>query len=213
MRQNARFAFFESGPLISPGGRRSTASRLVTQNQDLGFLAVVGTSAQCHPAQQVGEHSIDQHQRHRLIMSVHDLRRTSRSAGERSVSGTYRWDRISSASSDRACSTIQPSSFDEIGDHGAACLVANREVSGHARDFEHPQADNGNSDKTVSSIAPRIMLKWRKDLLLGTVVSERGSGASCQRPRTGRETRTRWGGLLSSSGSWRPPPWSGSLLV
>ncbi len=81
------------------------------------------------------------------------------------------------------------------------------------REIGHPQTDNGNSEKTVSSIAPRIMLKWRRDLIPGTVAPEPGSAASCLRPRSGRETRTCWGGLLSSSGSWWPPPWSGSLLA
>jgi len=58
---------------------------LVAQDQDLDLLGGVGTSAQSHPAQQLGEHPIDQHQRHRLIMLGCDRRRTGRSTGVRSV--------------------------------------------------------------------------------------------------------------------------------
>jgi hypothetical protein len=47
---------------------------LVAQDQDLDLLGGVGTRAQGHPAQQLGEHPIDQHQRHRLIMLGCDLR-------------------------------------------------------------------------------------------------------------------------------------------
>ena len=55
-----------------------------------GEFFSVGTSAQHHPAQQLGEHPIAQHQRHRAIMLDHERRRTDRSTGARSVSGTHR---------------------------------------------------------------------------------------------------------------------------
>jgi hypothetical protein len=41
---------------------------LVADDQDLDFLAVVGSGAQHHPAQELGEHHVDQLQRHRRIM-------------------------------------------------------------------------------------------------------------------------------------------------
>jgi hypothetical protein len=44
------------------------------EDQDLDLLAGVGTSAQHRPAQQLGEHPIDQHQRHRVIMLDHKRR-------------------------------------------------------------------------------------------------------------------------------------------
>ena len=42
---------------------------LVAQDQDLDLLGVVGSSAQHDPAEELGEHVIDQSQRHRGIMA------------------------------------------------------------------------------------------------------------------------------------------------
>jgi hypothetical protein len=68
--------------------------QLVTQEQDLDVLGRVGTSAQHHPAQQLGEHPIDQRQRHRLIMLDYNRRETARSTGVRNVSGTHSYEQL-----------------------------------------------------------------------------------------------------------------------
>ena len=65
------------------GVRRLQHGELVTQDQDLDLLGGVGSSAQRHPAQERGEHPVDQHQRHRRIMLGCGRRRTGRSAGVR----------------------------------------------------------------------------------------------------------------------------------
>jgi hypothetical protein len=41
---------------------------LVAQDQDLDLLAGVGSGTQDHPAQELGEHLVDQPQRHGRIM-------------------------------------------------------------------------------------------------------------------------------------------------
>jgi hypothetical protein len=43
---------------------------LVAQDEYLDLLGGVGSGAQHHPAQELGEHQIDQLQRHRRIMPV-----------------------------------------------------------------------------------------------------------------------------------------------
>jgi hypothetical protein len=48
-----------------PWGASWQHGQLVTQDQDLDVLSRVGTSAQHHSAQQLGERPIDQHQRYR----------------------------------------------------------------------------------------------------------------------------------------------------
>jgi hypothetical protein len=79
------------GP-ADPRARRTSLEHgeLMTQDQDLDLLGGVGTGAQGHPAQQLGEDPIDQHQRHRLIMLGCERRRTGRSTGVRGVWGTHR---------------------------------------------------------------------------------------------------------------------------
>jgi hypothetical protein len=41
---------------------------LVAQDEDLDVLGGVGSGVQHHPAQELGEHQVDQSQRHRRIM-------------------------------------------------------------------------------------------------------------------------------------------------
>jgi hypothetical protein len=41
---------------------------MVAQDQDLDLLLVVGSRAQHDPAQELGEHKVDQSQRHRWII-------------------------------------------------------------------------------------------------------------------------------------------------
>jgi hypothetical protein len=67
-------------------------SELVAQNEDLDLLGGVGSGAQHHPAQELGEQEVDQSQRHRRIMPVADWRRSSRSTARITVSGTHRLD-------------------------------------------------------------------------------------------------------------------------
>jgi hypothetical protein len=55
-------------------------SELVAQNEDLDLLSRVGSGAQHHPTQELGEQEVDQSQRHRWIMPVVGWRRSSRSA-------------------------------------------------------------------------------------------------------------------------------------
>jgi hypothetical protein len=45
--------------------------QLVAQDEDLDLLAGVGSGAQHDPAQELGEHQVDQLQRHARIMPVH----------------------------------------------------------------------------------------------------------------------------------------------
>jgi hypothetical protein len=70
-----------------PRARRAPLEHreLVAQDQDLDLLGRIGTGAQGRPAQQLGEHSIDQHQHHRLIMMGRERRRTGRSTNVRGV--------------------------------------------------------------------------------------------------------------------------------
>jgi CHAD domain-containing protein len=63
---------------------------LVAQNQDLDLLGRVGVGAQHDPAQELGEHLVDQPQRHQPIMPGTWRGRTSRSRAVRTVSGTRR---------------------------------------------------------------------------------------------------------------------------
>ena len=63
---------------------------LVAQDQDLDVLGGVGSGAQHDPAQELGEHLVDQPQRHRRIMPGTCRGRTSRSRAVCTVSGTHR---------------------------------------------------------------------------------------------------------------------------
>jgi hypothetical protein len=87
----------ERGDEGAVGPRRPRAWRaslengeLVAQDQDLDLLARVGPGVQHHPAQELGEHLVDQPQRHQRIMPGTWRGRTSRSRAVRTVSGTHR---------------------------------------------------------------------------------------------------------------------------
>ena len=62
----------------------------MAQDQDLDLLGSVGSRAQHHPAQEPGDHHVDQPQRHRGIMPGFRRRRNNRSAGVSRVSGIHR---------------------------------------------------------------------------------------------------------------------------
>jgi hypothetical protein len=62
---------------------------LVAQDQDLDLLARVGSGVQHDPAQELGEHLVDQPQRHQRIMPGTWRGRTSRSRVVRTVLGTH----------------------------------------------------------------------------------------------------------------------------
>ena len=61
----------------------------MTQDQDLDLLAGVGSGSEHDPAQERGEHLVDQPQRHRRIMPGIRRWRSSRSAHVSRVSGTH----------------------------------------------------------------------------------------------------------------------------
>ena len=78
------------GP-IHPRAWRASSEHggLATQTQDLDLLGHVRAAPQHHPAQELGEHVVDQLQRHWRIMLGSRRRRSSRSADVRRVSGTH----------------------------------------------------------------------------------------------------------------------------
>ena len=67
----------------------SEHGELVAQDQDLDVLGGVGSGAQHDPAQELGEHQVDQPQRHQGIMPGLRQRRSSRSEEVSGVSGTH----------------------------------------------------------------------------------------------------------------------------
>ena len=75
-----------------PRARRASLEHgeLVAQDQDLDLLGGVGSGAQHDPAQELGEHLVDQPQRHQRIMPGTCRGRTGRSRAVRRVSGTHR---------------------------------------------------------------------------------------------------------------------------
>jgi hypothetical protein len=70
-------------------GAPSEHGELVTQDQDLDLLTGLGSSPQHDPAQERGEHLVDQPQRHRRIMPAARNRRSTRSGNVGRVSGTH----------------------------------------------------------------------------------------------------------------------------
>jgi hypothetical protein len=79
---------------VGPGYSRAWRAplehgELVAQNQDLDVLGGVGSGAQHDPAEERGEHLVDQSQRHQRIMPGLCRGRTGRSRAVRAVSGTH----------------------------------------------------------------------------------------------------------------------------
>ena len=87
---------------LRPSGLPSEHGELVTKHQDLDLLAGVGSSAQHQPAQQLGEHQVDQPQRHRRIMPELPLATKQQVRGASRVSGTHRRGRSTHPRSWRA---------------------------------------------------------------------------------------------------------------
>jgi hypothetical protein len=83
--------FFGRGRASSSGGVGASLEQgeLVTQEKDLDLLAGLGSSSDHDPAQERGEHLVDQPERHRRIMPGVRRRRSSRSADVNRVSGTH----------------------------------------------------------------------------------------------------------------------------
>ena len=67
----------------------SEHGELVAEDQDLDPLGGVGSDAQHDPAQELGDHLVDQPERHQRIMPGHLPRRTGTSRAVRAVLGTH----------------------------------------------------------------------------------------------------------------------------
>ena len=80
-----------------PWARRASSEHgeLVAQDEDLDVLGGVGSGAQHDPAHELGEHQVDQPQRHQRIMPGSCRGRTQQVMGVRTVSGTHRVSRVS----------------------------------------------------------------------------------------------------------------------